>query len=177
MKHISLAKLAAVAAGILFFAHNLAANPDNFTVPSATGGGKFTLAEAKGKFVAVHFLLKTECPVCLRHTREYATKAATLPNVVQVFLKPDSAGDIKAWAGKLPADLVAKYPIYRDADAALAKAFKVPDGYKFHGEVVHYPALVLLDPDGKEVFRHVGKSNSDRFSFEKLAAKVEELRK
>lgn len=48
-----------------------AANPEDFTVKSSTGSESFTLSEAKGKYVAVHFLLKTECPVCLRHTRDH----------------------------------------------------------------------------------------------------------
>jgi peroxiredoxin Q/BCP len=153
------------------------ANPEDFTVHSATTDKTFELCEAKGKFVALHFLLKTECPFCLRYTREYFTQAEKLPNVVQVFLKPDSIEEIKAWAAKLPAEEVAKNPIYRDAEAHLAKEFKIPDGYKFHGQVVHYPALVLLGPDGKEVFRYVGKNNGDRLSFEKLQAKVAELTK
>ena len=155
----------------------VAANPEDFTVKSATGSESFTLKEAKGKYVAVHFLLKTECPVCLRHTREHFAKAARLPNVVQLFLKPDTDQEIEAWAKKLPPDELAKHPIFRDANAKLAKAFDIPDGYAFHGQVVHYPATVLLGPDGKEVFRHVGKNNSDRLSFEKLAEKVAELSK
>jgi peroxiredoxin Q/BCP len=167
----------------LLFALTLAAlrpaqaNPDDFTVQSATTDAKFTLSDAKGKYVALHFLMKTECPFCLRHTHEYFTKADKLPNVVQVFLKPDSVEDIKKWATNLSPEEVKKNPIYRDADAALAKAFNIPDGYKFHGETVHYPALVLLGPDGKEVFRYIGKNNTDRFSFEKLQAKVEGLGK
>jgi len=36
---------------------------------------------------------------------------------------------------------------------------------------------VLIGPDGKEVFRYVGKNNGDRLSFEALAAKVKELSK
>jgi peroxiredoxin Q/BCP len=154
-----------------------AANPDDFTVRAAAGKGSFTLKEARGKYVALHFLLKTECPVCLRHTHDYFAKADTLPNVVQVFLKPDSDSEIEAWAAKLPEGDLAKYPIYRDPYAKYTKAFDIPDGYQFHGQKVHYPALVLLDPEGKEVFRYVGKSNSDRFSFEQLKAKVEELSK
>lgn len=153
------------------------ASPGDFTLQSATSRATFKLSDAKGKYVALHFLLKTECPLCLRHTRDYFAKAATLPNVVQVFVKPDTDAEIKAWAGKLPADELAKHPIYRDPDAKLAKAFSIPDGYKFHGQVVHFPATVLLDPAGKEVFRHVGKSNSDRLAFEKLAEKVGELAK
>ena len=153
------------------------ANPDDFTVQSATSKATFKLAAARGKFVALHFLLKTECPYCLRHTRDYFTKAATLPNVIHVFVKPDTEAEIKSWSAKLPADELAKNPIYRDPDAKLAKAFSIPDGYKFHGQVVHYPATVLLDPAGKEVFRHVGKNNGDRLPFEKLAEKVGELAK
>lgn len=154
-----------------------AANPEDFTVRAAAGKGSFTLKDARGKFVALHFLLKTECPVCLRHTHDYFAKADTLPNVVQVFLKPDSDAEIEAWAGKLPEGDLKKFPIYRDPYAKYAKAYGIPDGYQFHGQTVHYPALVLLDPDGKEVFRYVGKNNTDRFSFEQLKSKVAELAK
>lgn len=163
---------------LLFIATTaLALPPEDFTVKSATDKSSFTLKEARGKYVAVHFLLKTECPLCLRHTRDYMTKAPTLPNVIQVFVKPDTDKEIESWAAKLPAEELVKLPIYRDANARLAKDFDIPDGYQFHGQVVHYPATVLIGPDGKEVFRHVGKSNSDRLPFEKLAEKVAELTK
>lgn len=155
----------------------LAAAPADFTVESPADGSIFHLAEAKGKYVALHFLLKTECPVCLRHTRDYARKSATLPGVVQVFLKPDSAEEIGKWSANLGGDTVKGVTIYRDTDAALAKKFGVPDGYEFHGEMVHFPALVLLDPTGHEVFRYVGKNNSDRYSFESLTAQISELEK
>lgn len=151
-----------------------AANPADFTVPAANGKTAFHLADAKGKFVALHFLLKTECPFCLRHTQDYIEKSKGQSDVVHVFLKPDSAADIAKWANKFGTDPVT---IYRDADAKLAGAFGIPGGYKFHGQVVHYPALVLLDPTGKEVFRYVGKGNSDRFSFAQFTTKLTELKK
>ena len=165
---------------ILFFALlstslALADTPDDFTIKSGTDSSSFSLKEARGKFVALHFLLKTECPLCLRHTRDYFTKAPSLPAVVQVFIKPDTDREIENWASKLPPEDLAKHPIYRDPNAKLAKAFDIPDGYAFHGQVVHYPATVLIGPDGKEVFRYVGKNNGDRLSFEALAAKVKEL--
>lgn len=150
------------------------ANPDDFTVKSATGTNAFKLSEAKGKFVALHFLLKTECPYCLRHTHDYARKSADDSQVIHVFLKPDTAAEIKAWASKLGEDSL-KVTIYRDPEAALAKAYGIPDGYPFHGQTVHYPALVLLDRNGKEVFRYVGKNNADRLSYEKFAAKLQEF--
>ena len=151
------------------------ANPADFSVsPVAV---PFRLSDARGKYVAVHFLLKTECPVCLRHVHAYATRGpAELPDVVQVFLKPDADAEIAAWAGKLPPTNGPRPTIYCDPDAQLAKAFGIPGGYRFHGQVVHYPALVLIGPDGKEVFRHVGKDNADRFSFDALKAKVADLK-
>ncbi len=171
MKHLITSLLLAITTVVT------AAAPDDFTVKSATDKSAFTLKDSRGKFVAIHFLLKTECPLCLRHTRDYFAKAATLPNVVQLFLKPDTDKEIEAWASKLPADELAKHPIHRDPNAKLARDFDIPDGYKFHGQTVHYPATVLIGPDGKEVFRYVGKNNSDRLSFEKLAEKVAELSK
>jgi len=152
-----------------------AQNPGNFELASVTDKSHFKLSNARGKYVALHFLLKTECPHCIRHTNEYLSKAGSLPNVLQVFIKPDTEKEIAAWAAKLPADELAKIPIYRDPDAQLAKKFNIPDGYAFHNQIVHYPALILLGPDGKEVFRYIGKNNSDRYSFDMLAAKILEL--
>src|SRR5688572_904672 len=154
-----------------------AATPADFVVESPTDGKVFKLSEAKGKFVALHFLLKTECPFCLKHTRDYIVKSAATPDVVHVFLKPDAVGEIKAWAAKANrGDDTPNVPIYRDTDAKLADQLGIPAGYQFHGQSVHYPALVLLDPMGKEVFRYVGKSNADRFSYEQFAAKLAELK-
>lgn len=151
----------------------LAAAPVDFTVTSPVDGSAFRLTDAKGRYVALHFLLKTECPFCLRHTAEYSMKAPALAGVRHVFLKPDSDAEIKSWAGKVK--LPGQPTIYRDTDAGLAREFGIPHGYKFHGQTIHYPALVLLDPSGKEVFRYVGKSNTDRLSWDKFAAKMAEL--
>jgi len=62
-------------------------------------------------------------------------------------------------------------------DDALAKAYGIPDGYAFHDQVVRYPALLLLDPDGKEVFRYVGKNNGDRVSVDRLREILAEQRR
>lgn len=151
----------------------LAAAPGDFSVTSPLDGTTFRLSDAKGRYVALHFLLKTECPFCLRHTAEYSMKAPSLAGVQHVFLKPDSNAEIKSWAGKVK--LPNQPTIYRDADARLAAEFGIPDGYKFHGQTLHYPALVLLDPNGKEVFRYVGNNNTDRLAWDKFASKISEL--
>ena len=152
-----------------------AQNPTSFKLNSATDDSQFSLRSAKGKYVALHFLLKTECPYCIRHTQDYFSKAKDFPNLIQVFIKPDTEKEIEAWATKIKVDGLDKFPIYLDPDAKLAKQFNIPDGYAFHKQLVHYPALILLGPDGKEIFRYIGKNNSDRYSFEQLTAKVHEL--
>ena len=171
MNHLK--AFAAVVVSIATSLAAFAAAPADFTVTSSTDGQVFRFSEAKGRYVALHFLLKTECPFCLRHTAEYSMKAPTVAGVTHVFLKPDSDDEIKSWAGKIKAPY--QPTIYRDADAKLATEFGIPDGYKFHGQTVHYPALVLLDPNGKEVFRYVGKSNTDRLPWDKFTAKISEL--
>ena len=159
---------------LLLFSINIQAqNIKDFTLTSVTDNSTFNLNKSKGKFVALHFLLKTECPYCIRHTSEYFDKATTLPDVIQVFIKPDSEKEIKEWASKLKSTNA--LPIYQDQDAKLADQFNIPNGYKFHGQVVHYPALILLNKKGEEVFRYVGKNNSDRFSFDQLKTKIESL--
>ena len=150
-------------------------NPANFSVHSAVDDSTFELAQHKGKPVVLHFLLKTECPYCMRYTHDYAALAETTPDVVHIFLKPDTEMDIKAWAGKLSKEGLKDLPvIYRDPDAALARQYQIPDGYKFHGQIVHFPALVALDGDGKEIFRYVGKSNSDRMKVKEFSEKMDE---
>lgn len=171
---LELAALVALNAAIPYVA---VASTTDFTLREAGGERTFSLAQAKGKFVALHFLLKTECPVCLDHTKKYTANAAKLPNVEQVFIKPDAEDAIVQWMEKLSPDEKAIAPIiYRDPDAKLADEFGIPNGYAFHGETVHYPALVLIGPDGEEVFRYVGKSNTDRFSFDKLVSKMSEFK-
>jgi peroxiredoxin Q/BCP len=152
-------------------------NPSDFTLSSASDNSQFKLSDAQGKYVALHFLLKTECPVCIRHTQDYFSKAEMLPDVVQVFIKPDSDKEIEDWSRNLPQEELTEFPIYRDPDAKLATQFNVPDGYDFHNQIVHFPALILLDPYGKEVFRYIGKNNRDRYSFEQLESKIQELKK
>jgi peroxiredoxin Q/BCP len=150
-----------------------AQNIEDFTLNSVTDKSTFTLSKSKGKYVALHFLLKTECPYCIRHTSEYFEKATSLQNVIQVFIKPDEEKEIKEWVNKLKSNN--SLPIYQDLNAKLADRFNIPNGYQFHGQVVHYPALVLLNQNSEEVFRYIGKNNSDRFSFGQLKAKIDEI--
>ena len=143
---------------------------------NASSDSKFELKDQKGKIVVLHFLLKTECPFCLRYTNQYANLAATTPGVVHLFIKPDSKTEILGWVKKLEKTDSAKHPtIYRDPGAKLAKQFGIPNGYQFHGQTMHYPALVVLNGNGEEMFRYVGKSNSDRMSKDEFVKKLESM--
>jgi len=149
----------------------------DFTLNEADGDKVFSLSKAKGSAVVLHFLLKTTCPHCIFHTRTYFSRRKELAKVIQVFIKPDDETEIVKWSVKINKKIAkegsAEYPtIYRDPKAQLAKAFDIPYGYKFHRQVVHYPALVILDPEGKEVFRYVGKNNRDRYPFEDFLKKI-----
>lgn len=152
-------------------------NPKDFTLKPIFGKEEFKLSEAKGKYVALQFLLKTECPICQRHTRSFLETRDKHPDVIQVFIKPDTQKEIKEWATFMDfSDPEKKLEIYHDPGASLAKKFGIPDGYKFHGQEVHYPAFILLNPEGKEVFRFVGKNNRERFTYEQFKEKLAELK-
>ena len=70
-----------------------------------------------------------------------------------------------------------KYKVYRDVNAQLAKKLNIPDGYEFHGQSVHYPATIILNKEGKELFRYVGTDNTDRLLFSTTARKIKRYQK
>ena len=179
MKVLALAVVAfLLSASSFVFAQSV----ENFTLEAIVEDSKskveskFELEDHKGKTVVLHFLLKTECPFCLKYTNQYAQLAATTPDIVHLFIKPDSEKDIRAWVKQLvKMEGVTQPTIYRDAGAKLAKRFEIPDGYQFHGQSVHFPAMVVLDGDGKEMFRYVGKNNSDRMPKDEFVKKLKSM--
>lgn len=165
-----------VCGGMLIYSlTELVAAPADFTIKTTTDNSTFQLSKNSGKVVILHFLLKTECPFCLKYTHDYSVLAEKNPDVVHVFLKPDNEAEITSWSEKLNKNDLKDLPkVYRDPDAKLADEFEIPNGYKFHGQTIHYPALVALDGKGNELFRYVGKSNSDRMSIIDFTAKLNE---
>jgi thioredoxin-dependent peroxiredoxin len=174
MKLTHVSRLFVVACWIKFSLLLAAEPPTDFTLKAPITGQSFRLSDAKGSYVVLQFLLKTECPVCLRHTRSHFLNADKLEGTIQLFVKPDGTDALAAWAKQLGPE--PSPVIYQDPEAALAKAYAIPDGYAFHGETVHFPALLILDPQGREVFRYVGKNNSDRYTVAQLNQKLAELR-
>ncbi|MBL0926669.1 MAG: redoxin domain-containing protein [Phycisphaerales bacterium] len=148
-----------------------AAEPGPFTVGDP--GRRFESSSARGRYLVVHFLLSEDCPLCSRLVSDYSAAAPTLAGVTQIFVKNTDPTRFNATLRSLNAtdDL----PLYRDADGALASRFRIPGGYKFYGREIAFPAAVVLDPAGKEVFRYVGKANTDRLAFGTLASTIARL--
>src|SRR3954464_6071066 len=108
--------------------------PKDFTAPAIAP--PFKLSEARGSFVALHFLLKTECPFCIKHTQDYTARAAEVPGVIHVFLKPDEPAAILKWLSDAKSSSATTRPvIYQDAGGKIADQFQIPGGYKFHGTI------------------------------------------
>ena len=147
--------------------------------PVATGadaGAVFDTKAAKGKWLVLDFLLQTACPFCARRVGEYAaiqSKIEKDDSTQLIIIKPDDAATIKAWTEQFKV----KGPmIYRDPDALLAGTLQIPGGYQFHGQAVHYPATLIVSPEGKVVWANVGKSNSERCKVEDVLAALDGFR-
>ena len=146
--------------------------PKDFTLQSIDGTQTFQLSKDKSEFVALHFLLKTECSFCLRYTQDYIANAKKHPNVTHVFIKPDKPEESQKWFSKFKEDNSETLVVYHDPEAGLAARYGIPDGYRFHREVVHYPAFILLDKNREEVIRYIGKKTQDRFYYKKFEEKM-----
>lgn len=147
-------------------------------------GKRFALSEARGRFVALHFLLLTECPVCVRTAQDYIVRADEVAGVTHVFIKPDDVASVDRFRAMVGAKLegvggdperLAGLPIYRDADAALARQLGVKDGYAFHNATMHFPATIIFDREGREAFRFTGNDNTQRLTFDAFRQKIKEL--
>jgi hypothetical protein len=91
-------------------------------------------------------------------------------DLLQVFIKPDDPEAARKWLARLPQDEAEpSVPvIYHDPEGKLAERMGIPDGYQFHGIETHYPALVLIGPEGDELYRYVGRNNMDRLAWPAL---------
>jgi peroxiredoxin len=167
----------AIASGVFpaAAASELATTPPEagrYSLYEAGGTDTFTLDSLKGEWVALHFLLAVDCPYCTLHTQSFALQASTVPEARQVFIKPGNHDEVSAWAEQLAEEFAAldqEAPlIHRDPHAALARLLHIPHGYQYLDETMHHPALIIWNPDGEEVFRHIGDDTGDRIRFDQF---------
>ncbi len=136
---------------------------------AAATGTEFHIGDAAGHYLALHFLTRTDTPEAVAFVTDYVRQGPTVAGVMHIFVKADDAATAKAWAAQFGPEAGR---IYIDKDGALAKDFKVPDGLLIHGIQSNEPATIVLGPDGKELFRHVGKSQDDYLAFPAFAAQL-----
>jgi peroxiredoxin Q/BCP len=145
----------------------------DFTLTDGTR--QFRLSDVAGRYVALHLLLPADCPYCIRHLADYEQHAPAVAGVVHIMVKQGPAADFAAWRAKLSPEQTGSVPVFRDPDGTLARRFNIPDGYEFYGHNAHYPALIVLGPDRRELFRYVGRDNSDRMPFAEFAARMADV--
>jgi peroxiredoxin/YHS domain-containing protein len=143
-------------------AHPLTAITDHHT---------FSLADSKGKYLALHFLTKTDTPECTKFVQDFLRAAPTVAGVMHVFIKPDSEGEVKAWSAQFNDDAAS---IFLDPDGALAQDLNVPTGLSINGTTSTYPATIVFDMDGKELFRYEGKAHHDHLTFDDFKRQLED---
>ena len=83
MKVLAFVLLSLVFSSALYAGERVAQNPEDFTLQGVNRDVKFTLSEAKGKYVVLHFLLKTECPYTDSH-HTYTQRADEVPDTIHL---------------------------------------------------------------------------------------------
>jgi FKBP-type peptidyl-prolyl cis-trans isomerase len=132
----------------------------------------FQLSAHRGTWVLLDFLLPVEDATEAAHYTAIESKSAQLlyeHNILPVFLKPNETEATAKWWGSLPTHSL---PIFRDPDGKLASALGIPKGVFLMAGPAHYPAAILIDPDGNEVWRKTGKKAADRVDLETLRAEI-----
>jgi hypothetical protein len=140
-----------------------AAAAQSFTIGDANR--VFDSATVRGQVLAIHFVPEIGEAQTKSAIAEYTAGGPTLAGVRQIVVSAEKADAFRSALAGLPANSI---PAYRDGDGELAKRFGVASSTV---------AIVVLDPDGREIYRNATTSSSDHLSFPTFAAKIGELTK
>lgn len=168
----ALSRIGLVGAALFAMAASAAqpeANPH--TLAAATDGHAFSITDGRGHYLALHFLTRTANPTCATFVREYLARAATLAGTNHIFITPDEPAEVKAWSSQFNAGASA---IFIDKDGALARDLHVPGGLTIGSLTSNFPATIVFDPEGKELFRHIGKAYDDHLQFAAFSDRLAE---
>jgi YHS domain-containing protein len=133
---------------------------------------RFRSRDALGRYLAIHWLPPGACESCARRVGEFAKSIPTLAGVRHVFVRSMGSAEFDAFLGEIPD--AAALQIHRD-DGTLASLLKLGSAAESGSREASSPALVLLDPQGREVHRWIGRSVEEGPSFASLAAKLGQL--
>lgn len=153
-------------------ASGIAAAPKDFVLPSVPEGEDFRLESARGRVVALHFLVQGDQQPSANFVRTLVARMRDMAGVEHVFIRDESLRRVEVWRQ----GLMAEPPVvHRDEGGALAQAYGVPEGLRTGTVTVRYPATILLGFDGLERFRYVGEGADDYVPMELLLEEIERL--
>lgn len=161
--------LALAGIAVLTSAPSLAApiQPETIPLTCVRQDHEFTLAQAPGRTIAVHFVPHPEHPECTAFVREYFQRWPAAAGVYHVFVVNAEPSAIKEWASQFEDESLM---IAADTGGRLATELKVPGAGKSDAA----PATVVLGPDGREFFRRIGAGPHDNMSFADFARMLEQ---
>ena len=119
------------------------------SISSAVNGQPFSIAEAKGHYLALHFL-RGDTEKAGKFVNEYLRAAPLYAGVRHVFVRSDDAKAVRSWAEQFKGDAGT---VYLDTQGALAKDLGVV--------ATGTPATIVLDTESKELFKFSGKQADD----------------
>lgn len=159
---VSSLAFAGLSAGGLLFAHQPA-----HTIAAAVDNKPFTISNAKGRYLALHYMQIPPSDESAAQVLEFTRRSSEVAGVVHAFVVRSGAADARDWATRCRS---AESLVYYDADGQLANelmANRSPSS-----ETTSPPArfTIVFDPDGKELLRIVPGSGEVFPSFDAFAA-------
>jgi peroxiredoxin/YHS domain-containing protein len=135
------------------------------------GDDSFRLSEARGKFVAIHFLPAVDCTECLEYVNASMRLQDESAGLVQVFVIP--AADESVLAFRTTVERGGATPrVYADTDGKIAAEFGIQN---LENTSQRVPATIVIGPDGTESFRYAGAHGTDLLPVVKLYSQVDRL--
>jgi YHS domain-containing protein len=171
MKHTTAATFIGMAALLPFHPAPLrvSAGPEDIKMACLGARQPISLKDLRGRIVALHFLGVPDSPAATELIKTYSAAASSLAGTGHVFVHTGSHDAFLSWCQQFKAGspLVV---FAHDEGGALAREFDLP----VPASGVSRPATIVLDPAGKEVFRHVGTRESDVLGWKEFAKRVED---
>jgi YHS domain-containing protein len=130
-------------------------------------GRALSIDEAKGHYLALHFVGACSSPAGTAFVRETIRNAPSVAGVAHAFISAEPAERVRAWVEPLGDDASM---VYIDKDGALGADLGLRAGPSAGDAPV--PATVVFDPDGKELFRVVGTGPDDYLPFDRFARQL-----
>lgn len=131
------------------------------TLRALEGRNTLNLKEARGRYVAVHYLpaVNGAAPEQAAAVRDMEAGGLGLAGLEQAYVTPSDG----AWTAELGE---ARSALFLDADGALGRELKLD---------TTIPATVVFDEEGRELFRWVGTSGQDHQAFASFSARFTKL--